>query len=105
MLVADDRVALSVADERVVASAPDSLAGLLEVRGVGIVRLEHVTSAEIDLVVDLLPLGECPRLPDETEGHVVIEGVSLRRIFVAIGAADGAARVRATLVSRTRKLL
>ena len=55
-LVADDRVDLADG----VASAPASLAGLLEVRGLGLFRLPHVASAPVALAVELR-VGE--RLP------------------------------------------
>jgi HPr kinase/phosphorylase len=48
-LVADDQVEIQDG----IASAPGALAGLLEVRGLGIVRLAHVPSARIALVVRL----------------------------------------------------
>jgi HPr kinase/phosphorylase len=47
--VADDRVDI----EDGVARSPPNLAGLLEVRGVGIVRLPHAESARLALVVEL----------------------------------------------------
>ena len=56
-LVADDRV--DIVDG--LAKAPDALAGLLEVRGMGIVRLPHVRTVELRLVVDLA--GAADRLP------------------------------------------
>jgi serine kinase of HPr protein (carbohydrate metabolism regulator) len=96
-LVADDRVVLTAANGRLVASVPEAIAGRMEVRGVGIVRRSHRSPAAIDLVVDMLPLEECPRLPSAEERRAVIEGVALPRIFVATGAADGAHRVRAAL--------
>jgi serine kinase of HPr protein (carbohydrate metabolism regulator) len=96
MLVADDRAHLAVENGRLIATVPDTIAGQMEIRGVGIVRRPHVAHTAIDLVVDLVPLAESPRLPDE-EARVTLEGVSLCRIFVALGAHDGAARVRAAL--------
>jgi HPr kinase/phosphorylase len=48
-LVADDRVEVAEG----VARPVESLAGLLEVQGLGIVRLPHVTAARLALVVDL----------------------------------------------------
>ncbi|HEY6438985.1 MAG TPA: HPr kinase/phosphatase C-terminal domain-containing protein [Acetobacteraceae bacterium] len=48
-LVADDRVDI---DEGI-ARPPPGLAGLLEVRGLGIVRVPHVGEARLALVVDL----------------------------------------------------
>ncbi|QCO17558.1 aldolase (plasmid) [Azospirillum brasilense] len=65
LLVADDRVELRVDDGRVMATAPAALAGLLEVRGVGIVPVPAATEAEIGLVVDLVPRGAVERLPEE----------------------------------------
>jgi serine kinase of HPr protein (carbohydrate metabolism regulator) len=97
VLVADDRVYLAAEGGGLMASAPESLAGLLEVRGVGIVRRPYVSPVAVDLVVDLLPLADCPRLPDEQQALITIRGVVLRRIYIATEAADGALRVRAAL--------
>ena len=55
-LVADDRV--DVVDG--VASAPPSLAGMMEVRGLGIVRLPYEPQARLALVA---ALGQAERLP------------------------------------------
>ncbi len=59
-LVADDRV--DIADG--FAGPPAELAGLLEVRGVGIVRLDHVAPVRLVLAVSLDGVGE--RLPEPT---------------------------------------
>jgi serine kinase of HPr protein (carbohydrate metabolism regulator) len=96
-LVADDRAHLSARDGRLVATVPDAIAGQMEVRGVGIIRKPHAPSAAIDLVVDLLPLAECPRLPDAAEASVTLEGIVVPRVFIAIGGHDGVARVAAAL--------
>ena len=57
-LVADDQVALEVlkngsAPPRLLASAPAALSGLLEVRGLGIMKLECLETAPVTLVIDL----------------------------------------------------
>jgi HPr kinase/phosphorylase len=57
VLVADDRVEILNG----IARPPASLAGLLEVRGLGIVRLPHVPEAMLALAVELRP--DVPRLP------------------------------------------
>jgi HPr kinase/phosphorylase len=95
VLVADDRVVLSVESGRLIATVPDPIAGLIEVRGVGLVRRPHVSPVPIDLAVDLLPLAECPRLPEGNVAVAVIAEVSIPRICIAIGAPDGALRVLA----------
>ncbi len=105
ILVADDRAALSVEGGRLVASAPAPLAGLMEIRGVGIVRRDHLPATAIDLVVDLKPLADCPRYPAGEEAFAVVAGIRLPRIFVAIGAHDGVARVLAALASAGQRVL
>jgi HPr kinase/phosphorylase len=61
-LVADDRTELYVWRRRLYARAPARLAGLLEVRGVGILRLPHATRVRVVLVVELGR--DAARLPD-----------------------------------------
>lgn len=53
VLVADDRVDLSVQRGRLIARPPQSLAGLMEIYGLGIVAMRHAPSAKIYLVVKL----------------------------------------------------
>lgn len=60
-LVADDQTRLSLHNGRVWAEAPASIAGLIEARGVGILRVAHAKAA-ISLVVDL-DQQEMDRLP------------------------------------------
>ena len=55
-LVADDQVLIEAGAAR----PPPALAGLLEVRGLGIVRLDHVAPVRLALVVEL---GRAERLP------------------------------------------
>ena len=64
-LVADDRVDLLVSDNDVIAHAPATLAGLLEVRGLGILRFPLLDAAVIHLVVDLVNPKNVTRFPDQ----------------------------------------
>ena len=66
-LVADDRVVLGVRDGILWASAPPTIAGLLEVRGVGIVAEPAVAAAPVALVIDLT--GPPTRFPDPPNWH------------------------------------
>lgn len=67
-MIADDRVLLSVTGAELRATAPATLAGLLEVRGIGVVRLDdaqRLEAAPLRLVVDLVPSREeVPRMPE-----------------------------------------
>lgn len=62
-LVADDQVALSLENGRLVARAPQPIAGLLEIRGVGIRRVPSALEAEAALIVDLVAPDAVLRLP------------------------------------------
>lgn len=63
-LIADDQILLTRDGPRLIARAPDSIRGKLEVRGVGIVEVASADEAEVALVVDLDPAKSPPRLPD-----------------------------------------
>ncbi|HEY2032819.1 MAG TPA: HPr kinase/phosphatase C-terminal domain-containing protein [Rhizomicrobium sp.] len=63
-LVADDRTELFARDGALFARAPKSLAGLLEVRGLGIVALPFATEARIALAVEMVEEGYVPRMPE-----------------------------------------
>ncbi len=68
VLVADDRVQLAKgagdAAGQVVAGAPAAIAGLIEVRGIGVLPVPRAASAPLALVVDLKPGAEIDRMPE-----------------------------------------
>jgi len=84
-LVADDRVVLTASHGRLLARPPEALAGLIEVRGLGIRRLDHEPVAVVGLVVDLAVSG-APRLPDPDNQMTEISGINLPRLAMAAGA-------------------
>ncbi len=61
-LVADDRVDLRREGDRLVASAPPALSGLIEARRVGLLRADALAAAPLALAVDLAQ-PEAERLP------------------------------------------
>jgi serine kinase of HPr protein (carbohydrate metabolism regulator) len=77
MLVADDRLDLSVEDGALVMSAPPAIAGLIELRGRGLLRRPFAERARLDLVVDLVE--RCARMPEEAEFRTALFGVALAR--------------------------
>jgi serine kinase of HPr protein (carbohydrate metabolism regulator) len=85
-LVADDRVHLETANGRLLARPAAALAGLLEVRGVGLMRVAHEPCAVVGWVVDLAA-AEAKRLPDAAGRTTEIDGIILPRLAVASGAA------------------
>jgi HPr kinase/phosphorylase len=98
-LIADDRVALTAHHGRLVARVPPRLAGLIEVRGQGILKRPHVSPAVIDLVVDLMAAADCPRMP-EPDDRTAIDGIALPRLIMPDGQNDGAIRIVAALHER-----
>ena len=66
-LVADDQTELLARAGRIIARPPATIAGLIELRGVGIVRLARdqlVSQAPVGLLVDLAPGRQIERLPE-----------------------------------------
>ncbi len=63
-LVSDDQVVLKREDNHLAASAPPTLRGKLEVRGLGIVEVDAISPANLVLVADLIRDGAIERYPD-----------------------------------------
>jgi HPr kinase/phosphorylase len=83
-LVADDRVHLDAAGGRLLVRPAAPLAGLIEVRGLGLLRLAHEPCAVIGLVVDLAA-ADAERLPQPEQERTAIAGIVLPRLAVATG--------------------
>jgi HPr kinase/phosphorylase len=83
-LVADDRAHLEARAGRLLVRPAPTLAGLIEVRGLGIRRLAYEPVAVVGLVVDLAA-ADADRLPAREATETAIEGVVLPRLAVAPG--------------------
>ena len=92
VLVSDDRTQLAFVSGRVVAGAPDRIAGQLEVRGVGIVRRPSIGAAPLGLVVDLVAADAVERIPPPAS--VDLMGVAIPHIHLAPFEASAPAKVR-----------
>ena len=79
-LVGDDRVRLHRRHGRIVARPHPAIAGRVEIRGHGIVAVDHLPACVLRLVVDLAAAG--PRLPDEPEPDAALLGVALPRLRI-----------------------
>ena len=86
MLVADDRVDI----DNGMARPPAALAGLLEVRGLGILRLPHLAEARLALAVEL---GSTCRLPTPAR-HAALD---LPLLTIDAAAASAAPRIALAL--------
>jgi len=63
-LVADDQVLLARDGDAVIGSAPPALQGLIEIRGLGIMRMNADAQARIALVADMTAVAAIDRMPE-----------------------------------------
>jgi HPr kinase/phosphorylase len=97
VLVADDQVEISKTAEGLVARAPATLAGLLEIRGIGIVNAPHQNEALLKLVVDLEPAAAIARMPEKPETTAEVMGIRLKRLKLDVFDPAALAKIRACL--------
>ena len=93
-LVSDDRTIVRKAGDRLLASAPPTIQGKLEVRGVGIVDVDSVSDVPVALVVDLT--SDIQRLPDDDRGRMIM-GISIPLISVDAVTASAPSKVSLAL--------
>jgi HPr kinase/phosphorylase len=84
VLVGDDRVLLEASQGQIVVRPSPELAGLIEVRGLGIRRCGFAEQAVVGLVVDLAA-ADAQRLPAPDALQTLICGVMIPRIPVSPG--------------------
>jgi HPr kinase/phosphorylase len=96
-LVGDDRIRLEPCHGRLLVRAPDALAGLIEVRGLGIRRLTYEPVAVVGGVIDLAA-ADAKRLSEQAE--IEVEGIKLSQLKIAQGH-DPYPSVLAWLTSRS----
>lgn len=94
-LIADDRTRLQRQGAVLIASAPDSILGLLEVRGLGPVEFPPAAPTPLRLIVDLVSRDAVPRLP-EPRFETLLD-VELPCLALDAFAASAAAKVKLAL--------
>ena len=75
-LIADDQVILQRDGDRIMASAPPPISGLIEARGVGILRAAPAAPAPVHVVIDLDQI-EQDRLPTPRKTQLMGQAVPL----------------------------
>ena len=93
-LVSDDQTLVRRVDDRLVASPPPTIAGKLEIRGIGIVEMEHLTVVPLALLVELRT--DIERMPDDGRERPIL-GVPLPLISIDPTAASAASKVAIAL--------
>jgi serine kinase of HPr protein (carbohydrate metabolism regulator) len=90
-LVGDDQIDLVAKGGRLVAKAPATIAGLVEVHGLSPTSADHEAQGVIDLVIRLVKPAEAPRFQEN--GQIEIEGCRLPALHLAAGNVEAAANV------------
>jgi serine kinase of HPr protein (carbohydrate metabolism regulator) len=89
-LVSDDRTIVKKVGDRLIASAPLTIAGKLEVRGIGIVEMAASGEVPVALLVELM--GEIQRLPDDSRERPIL-GINLPLVTIDAMSASAAAKI------------
>ena len=90
-LVSDDQTIVRREGDRLIAKAPATISGKLEIRGIGIVEMEAVSDVPIAMLVDLT--SEIQRLPPDDRRERPVLGISIPLISVDALTASAASKV------------
>jgi serine kinase of HPr protein (carbohydrate metabolism regulator) len=93
-LVSDDQTIVHRDAQRLLASAPEQIAGKIEIRGIGIVEMETVSDVPVALMVELT--SEIQRLPDDSRERPVL-GVPIPLVSIDATSASAACKVALAL--------
>ena len=94
-LVVDDQVWVTRREQRLIATAPETLAGKLEIRGLGILAVPNASEVELALGVRLSPAAAIERMPGDA--HLDILGLSLPLVLIDPACASAPGRIRTAL--------
>jgi HPr kinase/phosphorylase len=105
LLVADDQVVLTPnGNGELVASAPSSIAGKIEVRGLGIIEVPARAEARLTLVCDLVGTKEVPRMPSHPWQRTMIAGIPIKLIRLDPFEASAPVKLKLALLWAERDL-
>ena len=93
-LVSDDQTVVKKDGARLLASAPPTISGKLEIRGIGIVDMKHIDNVPVALIVELT--GEIQRLPDDSRERPLL-GVKLPLVTIDAMSASAPSKVALAL--------
>lgn len=89
-LVSDDQTIVKKDGNKLLASAPPTIAGKLEIRGIGIIEMERTDNVPVALIVELT--SDIQRLPDDGRERPIL-GVNLPFITIDAMPASAASKV------------
>jgi len=99
-LIADDHIKVVAKNGALIASAPATIAGQIEVRGIGIVSVAHREQARVRLIVQLVDHDDVPRLPPSPLPSETVCGIALP--VLALSPFEASAHLKLRLALQTR---
>jgi serine kinase of HPr protein (carbohydrate metabolism regulator) len=93
-LVSDDQTIVKKDGSRLIASAPPTIAGKLEIRGIGIVEMQRSENVPVALIVELT--SEIQRMPDDSRERPIL-GVRVPLITIDAMTASAPSKVAIAL--------
>ena len=99
-LVSDDRTIVRKDGDLLIAAAPSTIRGKLEIRGIGIVEMQSVEDVPVALVVELTT--DMQRMPDDSRARLIL-GAPIPLISVDAMTASAPSKVAVALDLLDRK--
>lgn len=96
-LISDDQSELRRSGDRVLVRAPATIRGLLEVRGIGIIRLPPLDDVPLALIADLVAPDRVERLPEPRREPIL--GLAMPVVAIAPFEASAVAKLRAAVLT------
>jgi serine kinase of HPr protein (carbohydrate metabolism regulator) len=93
-LVSDDQTVVKKDGNRLIASAPPTIAGKLEIRGLGIIGMERADNVPVALIVELT--SDIQRIPDDSRERPIL-GVKIPLITIDAMTASAPSKVAIAL--------
>jgi serine kinase of HPr protein (carbohydrate metabolism regulator) len=99
-LVSDDQTIVRKDGDRLVATAPPTIGGKLEVRGIGIIEIDRIENMPVALIVELT--SDIQRLPDDSRERPIL-GVKVPLVTIDAMTASAPSKVALALDRIGRK--
>lgn len=93
-LVSDDRTIVRKEGGKLLSSPPETIKGKLEIRGIGIVDMDHISNVPVALVVELT--SDIQRLPDDSRSRLIL-GIDVPLVTVDAMTASAPSKVAIAL--------
>jgi HPr kinase/phosphorylase len=98
ILISDDQTRLERRETQIFATAPPTIKGLLEVRGLGLIKVPTIDEAPVALIVDLMEVRHIERMPRPEQLQTEILNVTLPRLALDPAKPGAPARIRMALL-------